>query len=211
VRDHLREEILANRLAPGTHLQEEEIALRLGISRAPVREALRLLTAEGLVTIAPRRGAVVKAFSREEFLSAYQVREALEVLAVRLAVPRLTEADLRVLRTLHQTMERAAARSDTPAFYEANAAFHVFLVNRSDNPHLIETYRHLKNQLRRYGQWSAALRGSLEEPLAEHAAILEAVERRDADAAAELLRRHLQVPQQMLPEAHADMLAREGR
>lgn len=200
VRDHLREEILANRLAPGTHLQEEEIAARLGISRAPVREALRLLTAEDLVTISPRRGVVVKAISREEFLAAYQVREALEVLAVRLAIPHLTEADDRTLRTLHQRMEAAAAQADTRGFYEANAAFHIFLVDRSENPRLIETYRQLKNQLRRYGQWAVSLRGDLDGPLAEHAAILEAIERRDATAAAELLRRHIQIPQQMLLE-----------
>ena len=96
--DHLREEILANRLAPGTELGEVALAQSLGISRGPLREALGQLAAEGLVTIVPRRGAVVKRLTRQEFLDAYQVREALESLAIRLAVPRLetpTEAKLR--------------------------------------------------------------------------------------------------------------------
>ncbi|MDR7484592.1 MAG: GntR family transcriptional regulator [Armatimonadota bacterium] len=94
VRDHLLHAILSNRLPPGTHLQEEEIAAQLGISRAPVREALRLLAAEDLVTIAPRRGAIVTSLSPREFLEVYQVRESLEGLAIRLAVPRFTDADL---------------------------------------------------------------------------------------------------------------------
>ena len=84
--DHLREEILASRLAPGTELGEAALARSLGISRGPLREALGALTAEGLVTIVPRRGAVVTRLTRKEFIDAYQVREALESLAVRLAV-----------------------------------------------------------------------------------------------------------------------------
>ena len=90
--DHLREEILTSRLAPGTELGEAALARSLGISRGPLREALGALTAEGLVTIVPRRGAVVTRLTRKEFIDAYQVREALESLAVRLAVPRLTVA-----------------------------------------------------------------------------------------------------------------------
>src|SRR5437016_12693814 len=84
---HLREEILSNRLPPGTELQELALSQRLGVSRGPIREALGRLAAEGLVTVRPRRGAVVHSLSSEDFLEAYQVRDALEVLAVRLAVP----------------------------------------------------------------------------------------------------------------------------
>ena len=90
VHHHLREEILANRLPPGTVLGEVALAESLGVSRGPVREALGRLAAEGLVTVRPRRGAVVSALSPQEFLEAYQVREALEALAIRLAVSRLT-------------------------------------------------------------------------------------------------------------------------
>src|SRR5689334_16319956 len=91
VHAHLREEILANRLPPGTVLSEVPLAASLGVSRGPVREAIGRLAAEGLVTVRPRRGAVVSALSHEEFLQAYQVREALEALAIRLAVPLLTD------------------------------------------------------------------------------------------------------------------------
>jgi DNA-binding GntR family transcriptional regulator len=198
VRDHLRDEILSNRLTPGTHLQEEIIAAQLGISRAPVREALRLLAAEDLVTIAPRRGAVVRSLSPEEFLAAYQVREALEVLAIRLAIPRLTPVDHGALRDLHQEMVLLAARGDVDGFFETNTAFHALVVERSGNDRLREIYRQLMNQLRRYRMRSMSLRGGLDRSLAEHAAILDAVERRESDAAARLLADHIQIPQRLL-------------
>jgi DNA-binding GntR family transcriptional regulator len=198
VRDHLRYEILSNRLAPDTHLQEEVIAAQLGISRAPVREALRLLAAEDLVTITPRRGAIVKSLSSEEFVAAYQVREALEVLAIRLAIPRMTAADHGALRTLHREMVLQAARDDVDGFFDANAAFHDLIVERSGNDRLRDLYRHLMNQLSRYRVRSMSLRGGLDRSLSEHEAILEAIERRDAAGAAHLLGEHIQKPQRIL-------------
>src|SRR6266545_1550547 len=91
---HLREEILAGGLRPGTELAEVALSEQLGVSRGPIREAIGRLASEGLVTVRPRRGAVVRSVSKEEFLELYQVREALELMAVRLAVPRLTADDL---------------------------------------------------------------------------------------------------------------------
>jgi DNA-binding GntR family transcriptional regulator len=198
VRDHLRQEILSNRLAPGAHLQEEVIAEELGISRAPVREALRLLAAEDLVTIAPRRGAVVRELSTADFRAAYQVREALETLAVRLTVPRMSDGDRSTLRDLYRQMADAAAAGDVERFGEADAAFHIHIVEGSGNRRLIETYRHLKNQIRQYRRWSMSLRGGFARPLVEHAAILEAIERNDVETAVRWLTQHLRVPQQRL-------------
>src|SRR5918911_5312674 len=100
VHAHLREEIVSNRLAPGTELQEVALSEQLGVSRGPIREAIGRLAAEGLVTVRPRRGAVVRSLSPGEFLELYQVREALEMMAVRLAVPRLTEEDVLELEQL---------------------------------------------------------------------------------------------------------------
>ena len=91
VHDHLRDEILSGRMTSGTELSEVALAESLGVSRGPVREALGRLATEGLVTIRPRRGAVVRALSSDEFIEAYQVREALETMAARLAVPELTD------------------------------------------------------------------------------------------------------------------------
>src|SRR5436190_926107 len=100
VHDHLRSEILSSRLAPGTELQEVALSEQLGVSRGPIREAIGRLAAEGLVTVRPRRGAVVTSLSKEEFVEAYQVREALEAFAVQLAVPRIDEDGLDELARL---------------------------------------------------------------------------------------------------------------
>ena len=210
VRDHLRDEILSNRLSPGTHLQEEVVAEQLGISRAPVREALRLLAAEDLVTIAPRRGAIVKSLSPLEFLAAYQVREALEMLAIRLAVPRFTTDDIQSLRALHRQMTALAERGDIEGFFQANGAFHALIMERSGNDRLRATYRQLMNEMRRYRMRSLSLRGGIERSLTEHAAIIDAVERRDTQAAVGLLSEHIQVPQRILQTSPEEEMVQAG-
>src|SRR5438046_2098510 len=106
VYEHLREEILSERLQPGAELLEVPLSEELGVSRGPIREAIGRLAAEGLVTVKPRRGAVVRSLSKDEFLELYQVREALEIMAVRLAVPRLAPDDLAALQSLTDPMGR---------------------------------------------------------------------------------------------------------
>ena len=118
--DHLREEILSNRLVPGEELGEVALARSLGISRGPLREALGQLAAEGLVTIVPRRGAVVRRLTHQELIEAYQLRVALESLAIKLAVPRLSDRDKAALHQMSQDIERAAEAGDTDRFFEIN-------------------------------------------------------------------------------------------
>src|SRR5919198_367881 len=100
VHQHLREEIISGSLTPGAELSEVALAESLGVSRGPIREAIGRLASEGLVTVRPRRGAVVSSLSTEEFIELYQVREALELLAVKLAVPRLRPDDITTLQSL---------------------------------------------------------------------------------------------------------------
>jgi len=200
VRGRLREDILAGELAPGTVLSEVALARSFGISRGPLREALGRLASEGLVTITPRRGAIVTELTSEEFVDAYQVREALETLAIRLAVPRLEAAGIARLRELHEEMVAHAERGEVNAFFDANAALHQLFVDGSGNRKLQEVYRLLMNQMGRYLARSLALRGSLEKSIAEHAAILEAVEDRDVERAARLLADHIEVPQRVEEE-----------
>jgi DNA-binding GntR family transcriptional regulator len=203
VADHLREEILSSRLAPGEELGEVAIARSLGISRGPLREALGQLAAEGLVTIAPRRGAVVKRLTHQEFLDAYQVREALESLAIRLAVPRLTAADKGDLHRMSEEMERAAQADDTDGFFEINRRFHARLVHASGNQKLEEVHGQLVAQMARLLTQSVELRGGMNQSAAEHRAILEAVDAGDPLLAARLLEEHIEVPQRMIRAAAA--------
>jgi DNA-binding GntR family transcriptional regulator len=203
---YLREEILSNRLPPGAELQELALSKRLGVSRGPIREALGGLAAEGLVTVRPRRGAVVQSLSSEDFLQAYQVREALEGLAVRLAVPRLTPHDLDELQRLTDKMTACAASGQVTEFFEANAVFHERLVEASGNAKLQEIYHRLVGQMHRYWQRSLVLRGDLRRSVLEHRAILDAARNGDEETAARLMADHIRVPQLRLQSMTADEL-----
>jgi DNA-binding GntR family transcriptional regulator len=196
--EHLREEILSSRLAPGTELGEAALARSLGISRGPLREALGQLAAEGLVTIVPRRGAVVKRLTRQEFIDAYQVREALESLAVRLAVPRLSKAEKQELHRMCAEMETDAALGNADHFFEINRRFHALLVHASGNVKLEEVHLQLIAQMARLMKKSAELRGGIEKSAAEHRAILEAIDAGDPHRAVRLLEDHIEVPQRVL-------------
>jgi DNA-binding GntR family transcriptional regulator len=216
VRDRLREDVLAGELDPGTVLSEVSLARSFGVSRGPIREALGRLASEGLVTITPRRGAIVTELTPEEFVDAYQVREALETLAIRLAVPRLEEPDLARLRELHEEMIEHANGGEVHAFFDANASFHHLFVIASGNQKLQEMYRLLMDQMGRYLARSLALRGSLEKSNAEHSAILEAVEAGETERATRLLADHIEVPQRVEEEtgehavATSPSMTREG-
>jgi DNA-binding GntR family transcriptional regulator len=192
---HLREEILSNRLPPGTVLGEAALAESLGVSRGPVREAFGRLATEGLVTVRPRRGAVVSALTTGEFLEAYQVREALESLAMRLAVERLTPAEIGRLGELVDEQSKHADRGRVEAFFQANAAFHALIVDASANEMLREMYRQLMGHMGRYRMRSLALRGTLKRSVEEHRAILRAIQARNTQDAVYLLVDHIRVPQ----------------
>ena len=209
VRDRLREDILAGRLEPGTELSEVALAREFGTSRGPLREALGRLASEGLVTITPRRGAVVAQLSREEFIDAYQVREALETLAVRLAVPLMSDAEISHLRELCELMDRAARANEVHVFFETNNSFHEALVRGSRNRKLHDVHRMLVGQMVPYLPRSLELRGNLQQSVAEHQAILAAIEERDSERAARLLAEHIEVPQRVLESEVGAGLFRE--
>ena len=195
VHEHLRGEIISGRLTPGTELQEVALAESLGVSRGPIREALGRLAAEGLVTVRPRRGAVVRALSAEEFLEAYQVREALEVMAVRLAMPKLTAEHVSALQGLIDEMSALADAGEVQGFFEANAAFHQLFFDVAANRMLAELYRQLRDQIDRHRLRSLELRGNVRRSITEHRAIVRAVRSGDTERAVHLVSEHIRVPQ----------------
>ncbi len=193
--EHLREEIISGSLTPGMELNEVTLAESLGVSRGPIREALGRLAIEGLVTIRPRRGAVVRALSNEEFIEAYQVREALEMMAVRLAVPKLTAEDLAAMESLVEEMALHAEAGDVQRFFEANTEFHQRFFRAADNRMLAELYRQLRGQIDRHRLRSLELRGDLRRSIVEHRAILWAAAKGDVERAVHLTSEHIRVPQ----------------
>jgi DNA-binding GntR family transcriptional regulator len=211
VHERLREQILSGELEPGAELAEVALSEKLGVSRGPIREALGRLASEGLVIVRPRRGAVVRSLSKEEFLELYQVREALEMMAVRLAVPRLRKEDFEELQRLNEAMAQHAERDEVDQFFAANVAFHSRLLEASGNGKLQELYRQLVGQLGRYRLRSLTLRGNLQRSVAEHAALLRAAKRGDAERAAHLMCEHIRVPQRSLKAlSDGDLAAADG-
>ncbi len=211
VADHLRAEILEGRLPPGTELGEATLAASLHVSRGPLREALGQLAAEKLVTIVPRKGAIVRRLTRQEFLDAYQVREALESLAIRLAVPRMSDAERTILHEMCDQMDAAARRGDSDEFIRINHDFHELLVQASGNETLAEMHGQLMAQMGRLLKQSVQLRGGVERSAAEHREILAAIDRGDAPAAASLLEEHIEVPQRVLQSTEEAWLALEAQ
>lgn len=193
--DHLRDEILSGRLTPGTELSEVALAESLGVSRGPIREALGRLAAEGLVTVRPRRGAIVRALSNDEFIEAYQVREALEMMAMRLAVPKLSVEHIAELELRIDEMTARGEAGDVAGFFEANSAFHQVFFEAAGNRMLAGLYTQLRGQIDRHRPRSLELRGDLRRSIAEHKAILRAAKVGNSERAVRLVSEHIRVPQ----------------
>ena len=145
--ERLRALIIEGILAPGARLNERELSEQLGLSRTPLREAFRLLAAEGLLLQLPNRGVQVVALSREDVRHAFEVMASLEGLAGELAAARVTDADLDDLRALQAELEKAHKRRDLPAYYRVNRAIHDRLNAIAANPVLAQTYRTLNARL----------------------------------------------------------------
>jgi len=204
VKDRLLQAILAGRYPPGSRIIETRVARELGISQAPVREALRDLEALGIVEIAAFRGARVRRPSAAELLEAYGVRTVLESLAARLAVARITAHDLDELQGLVDEMGQAARDGDIHAEAAADARFHGRIVEIAGNAPLERVWRSLEPFSRTYITMivpGVDLR--LFPPL--HPPILAALRQRDGELAAEALRRHFSDAGAMLAQNWADV------
>jgi DNA-binding GntR family transcriptional regulator len=176
---------------------ETRIAQELGVSQAPVREALRDLEQLGCIVHEPFRGCSVRAFSAQELIEAFPVRAALEALAARLAAERITEAELLQLADLLDTMHAAAARGDAHDQSQANASFHATIVRAARNATLERQWSFLEPFSRTYisvSQPGLDLRALSE----RHVPILDALRARDADAAATAMHRHLMEAAELL-------------
>ncbi|HLX77586.1 MAG TPA: GntR family transcriptional regulator [Acidimicrobiales bacterium] len=207
---HLRAEIRGQRLPPGVELSEVALSKELGVSRGPIREAMGRLAAEGLVTVRPRRGAVVRALTAEEFVDAYQVREVLESTAVRLAVPRLTKEDFEQLEQLVDTMADRVENGRLDEFFEANMRFHELFCELSGNGKLSQVHHALLAEMGAFQDRTLSLRGNPAESVIEHRNIVRAAERGEAELAAELAAAHVRVPSERLRDRLVEMAVKEA-
>lgn len=190
VADHLRRAILSGRFPPGARIRQELIADELGTSRAPVREALRIVELEGLVETETNRGARIPLLGAREVDLMYQMRERLEPLALTESVARLTDADIAHLRDLQTRVSSAAEVSE---FIDIDRQFHLLTYSRCDMEPLTTMIVRMWNSTQHYRRVFMDLAGARHRWIidAEHGLLVEALRRRDAQAAELCLRMHI--------------------
>jgi DNA-binding GntR family transcriptional regulator len=188
VAEVLREAITTGHLRANQPLPQDEIAAQLNVSHIPVREALRQLQSEGLVTYQPNRGAQVSALGPDEIREIYEIRALLETAAIRRAVPRLSVAELQRAAAI---LTAAEATADGAEWGSLDVEFHELIYRLDDRPRLRELIDGLLRRVDRYWLILGLMLTHREEFEREHRALLESVEARDADRAAALLGRHL--------------------
>ncbi|WP_457155984.1 GntR family transcriptional regulator [Marinovum sp. KMM 9989] len=188
----LRREILLGTLAPGAPLKERDNALEMGVSRTPMREAIRILANEGLVILRPSRSPIVAEPTLTEVSNAIEVLSALELFSVKLACQRATPEDLAEIRRLERHMATNYDSLDDVDRFEVDMSFHVAIVRASYNDMLVETHSAYLARLWRARFLSAINKRSRERVLAQHAAIIDGLEARDVDATQTQVNLHLE-------------------
>ena len=189
--ERLRALIIEGELAPGAKLNERELSERLGVSRTPLREAFRMLAADGLLVQLPNRGAQVVALSAADVRGAFEVMGALEGLAGELAVARVTNADIADLKALQAEMEAAHTGRDLPAYYRINRTIHDRINAAARNATLAHTYRTLNLRIQNLRFRSNFDDDKWAKAATEHVHMVELLEARDGAALGALLRAHL--------------------
>lgn len=191
VANRLREEIFDHVLQPGDWIDELALVARYGISRTPLREALKVLAVEGLVTLKPRRGCYVAEISKEDAAEIYPVLAMLEGRCAYEATRKLDDAAVSRLQACHDALEVAAAANEIRQFFEVNQEFHRIIQEQAGNRWLIQIINDLRKVLKLSRLNSLSRVGRLDSSLAEHRLILAAMLDRDAEGADAAMRAHL--------------------
>ena len=188
----LRDAILTGKLVPGERLMENQLAEKLGVSRTPVREALRMLELENLVELVPRKGAQVLDMSEKDITNILEVRSALEGLATSLACKKMTKEDLQQLKNMEADFEKAVADNDVEHFVDIDEDFHDLIFAATENDKLINIFRNLRIQLYRYRMAQAKNNEtSMSTIVAHHRSIIRAIENHDAEEGASIAQGHI--------------------
>lgn len=188
---HIRSLIVKEDLKPGSRIVEGDLCARLGVSRTPLREALKTLEGEGLIDFVPSRGAMVRATTDMDLHNLLEVLTGIEAFAGRLAADRASDAEIAAIAELHERMEREYARRDRPGYFATNLAIHSAIVLASGNPELIAIHEQMSTRSHRprysYSSDEAGWLAAME----EHRLMIAALKSRDGAALADILRRHI--------------------
>ena len=188
VAERLRQQIFARQLEPGSWIDEMKLSAEYGISRTPLREALKVLAVEGLVTMKLRRGAYVTEMSRDDVAQVYHLLGLLESDAAGQVAAHASSAQRAELALLHARLEKQVRQRD--AFFATNEQFHLALLQQAGNRWALQMVADLRKVMKLNRHHSLFKRGRLAESLAEHRALMTAIEARDAAAASQLMRAH---------------------
>lgn len=191
VAERLREQIFSHELAPGSWLDEQSLAIAFGISRTPMREAIKVLASEGLVTTKMNKGAYVTEVDRRDLEQIFTVLSLLEGQAAKETAIKASEAQLTQLDNLHHRLEKAAADRDTEQFFEINVKFHELIQEIAGNKWMNGVIEDLRKVLKLQRRDSLTRSGRLLSSLVEHREILQAILKRDPLAADQAMRKHL--------------------
>ncbi|MGC2405855.1 MAG: GntR family transcriptional regulator [Candidatus Cybelea sp.] len=189
----LRDDIVSGQLAPGEPLRQDEIARSLGVSHVPIRETFLRLQAEGLVEIRPRRGAIVSNLSAAEIEELNEMRTALECLALRKAIPNMTDADVRKAEKLLDRLDKQPER-----WIELNTAFHSIIYGAAARPRLLSEILSLQRNVERYVRREVEVTNNFVSSQSEHRRLLALIESGKTEEACSLLSTHILDPGRIL-------------
>lgn len=202
VADKLRDRIIRGEIPEGSQLRQDAIATQYKVSRIPVREALRQLDAEGLITIVPNRGAVVPALSPDDIEELFSIRALLEPEVLGLSIPRLTEQDFSDADSILRRYVSELRREDhLAAWGRLNWQFHSILYSRANQPRFMAIIRNVNNSGERYTRLQLYLTHGTKRANEEHHQILELCRKRDVTASCKLLRQHIRYAGESLKQA----------
>jgi DNA-binding GntR family transcriptional regulator len=193
LRDRLEQEILSGQRAPGSRLDESKLAQHFGVSRTPVREALRELAAADLIVLRPRQGAVVATVTVTQLLHMFEVMAELESFCAKLAARRMSTEERGHLAKTHDRCRTLAERGEAHAYYDANRSFHEVVYAGSHNTFLEETTRNMRNRLSPYRRFQLHHPGRTLKSWKEHQAVVDAIVSGDAEAAATAMSHHVTI------------------
>lgn len=191
VAGRLRALLIEGKIAPGAKLNERELSEMLHVSRTPLREAIKLLGAEGLVDLLPNRGAVAVKLSEADVLNSFEVLADLEGLSGELAAKRITDAELAELRALHYEMLACYTRGDLAGYYPVNARIHAAINSAAKNPVLTKTYQGINARVQSLRFRTNQDAARWKEAVKEHELMIDALASRDAPAMRKILVEHL--------------------
>ena len=200
VRLALEQDIFSGAIAPGSSLDEEELARRFEVSRTPVREAILQLIESGIVEKRPRQGAVVTMTDVTDLIRQFEVMSELESICAKYSARRMTPEERAALKEVHEQSERAFAAGDQDNYYALSRKFHLLVIDGTHNKELIDMTNKLGSKLVPYRRFQLGYPGQSQSNLEDHRAILEAILAQDVERAAEQFRKHTKVQGDILAD-----------